>query len=142
MRTIQLTKIESTNFKINNEYNYDIFNIKDTITNFQNEINYSESYIVINLTVNLKDNNNIILLTQTLRFEFEGDFKESMLQKGEKNNEKEHEFQRIIINVMNIALGCARGVIFAKTINHPYLSQYIMPLISSSTIKEGIKKEQ
>lgn len=139
MQTVQLTKIESVNYSSNKDYNYDIFNVNDIITNFQNEINYSESYIIIELTINLKDINNVILLTQTLRYEFEGDFKNSMLNKKEINTEKEQEFQRIILNVMNIALGCARGVIFAKTVNHPYLSQYIMPLISSATIKDGIK---
>ena len=140
MQTIQLTKIENVNYSVNKDYNFDIFNIDDITTNFKNEINYSESYITIELTINLKDQNNVILLTQTLKYEFEGDFTNTMLQKGEKNIEKEREFQRIILNVMNIALGCARGVIFAKTINHPYLSQYIMPLIATATIKDEIKK--
>lgn len=130
MDPIQLVKIENVNFSINNEYNYDTFD-NNFKTHFQNELNISDSILSIELTVNIKDSNDKILSSITMLYEFKGNFKKEFIS-------SENEKKTLILNVMNIAMGCTRGVIFAKTINHKILSKYIMPLIPTDIILKKI----
>lgn len=126
---IRLVKISNEDFSINNNYNFDQFD-NNLTTHFNNAIEIDDTELSIELTVDINDTNGIQLMTISMKYEFKGDFKEAIISKETKN--------RIILNAMNIALGCTRGVIYTKASYHTILSKYIMPIVPTDIILSKI----
>lgn len=140
MAVFKLDHIEDIKYQINKGYNYDIFNIDDITTNLNNKMSISNNRMEFQMSVVFKDSNNVELLSQTLKYVFIGDFQDCVLLNDKKNEEKKKRLQSLLVNVTNIVLGGIRGVVFAKTVNHPIFSKFPVPLIGSDKIEKTINQ--
>lgn len=140
MAVFKLDHIEDIKYQINKEYNYDIFNIDDITTSLNNKMSISDNKMEFQMSVIFRDGNNVELLSQTLKYVFIGDFKDCVLLGDKKNEEKKKKLQSLMVNVTNIVLGGIRGVIFAKTVNHPIFSKFPVPLIGTDKIEKTINE--
>lgn len=140
MAVFKLDHIEDVKYRINKEYNYDIFNIENIITNLKNSMSISNNKLEFQISVTFVDENSTELLFQSLKYIFIGDFKDCILLEDKKNDEKKKKLKSLMINITNIALGGLRGVVFAKTVNHPIFSKFPIPLIGADNIEDSINR--
>lgn len=140
MAVFGLEHIEDVEYKINKEYNYDIFNKEDIVIGLNNSMSISNNRLEFQMSVIFKDKNAIELLSQTLKYIFVGDFKDCVLLENKKDDEKKDNLRTLIINITNVVLGGLRGVVFAKTVNHPIFSKFPIPLVDSRNIENSIKQ--
>ncbi len=140
MAVFKLDHIEDIKYQINSKYNYDIFNVDDISTSLGNRMSINDSRMEFQMSVIFRDSNEVELLSQTLKYVFIGDFKDCILLGDKKNEEKKKKLQSLMVNVTNIVLGGIRGVIFAKTVNHPIFSKFPVPLIGTDRIEKSINE--
>jgi hypothetical protein len=146
MAHFMLYKIEDVGFHINKEYDYESFQQKDLVINISNQLQINKEFASMQVKVEYLDSNDCQLVSQELKYIFKGDFTDCYITQGEDGGNKKDKINSLMLTFSNIIIGGIRGVIFIKTIDHPVLSKYVLPLISPDLLKKkmitNIKEKQ
>lgn len=134
--SIRIQNIQETEFSCIYDFDYDLMNsdLLEVGLKFETNIIAKDNICNIDLSVRYKYEEKI-LLTLGVLFGFEITPIYALMDE----NEEEAIPEDLLLNMLNIAVGAIRGILFLKMQNTP-LHKYYLPIFSISFINDMIKK--